>query len=185
MLGGQVFEIERVKGKKSLVLPLNQLKEALQALENAGEEGKLAQAGGLKAKVKIGGSWLLAGERADLVFNLVRRLNLTPLKEDQWNRKANLSVNSPEETAQLIRSLDLILRVAEAKSKSKELGFICLFSDGRGSYWFKVSRGFATALNESISSLETLIDETSGSLSAEEKAHLSIIYRKLADLYNQ
>ena len=184
-LGGQVFEIERVKGKKSLVLPLNQLKQVLQALENAGEEGKLAQAGGLKAKVKIGGSWLLAGERADLVFNLVRRLNLTPLKEDQWNRKANLSVNSPEETAQLIRSLDLILRVAEAKSKSKELGFICLFSDGRGSYWFKVSRGFATALNESISSLETLIDETSGSLTEEEKAHLSNVYRKLADLYNQ
>jgi hypothetical protein len=185
VLGGQVFEIERVKGKKSLILPLNQLKEALQALENAGEEGKLAQAGGLKAKVKIGGSWLLSGERADLVFNLVRRLNLTPIKENQWNRKANLSVNSPEETTQLIQSLDLILRVAEAKSKSKELGFICLFSDGRGSYWFKVSRGFATALNESLSSLETLIDETSGSLTEEEKAHLSIIYRKLADLYNQ
>lgn len=185
VLGGQVFEIERVKGKKALILPLPQLKQALQALENAGEEGKLAQAGGLKAKVKIGGSWLLAGERADLVFYLARHLNLTPLKEDQWNRKANLSVNSPEETAQLIRSLDLILRVAEAKSKSKELGFICLFSDGRGSYWFKVSRGFATALNESISSLETLIDETSGSLTEEEKAHLSNVYRKLADLYNQ
>ena len=53
VLGGQVFEIERVKGKKSLILPLSQLKQALQALENAGEEGKLAQAGGLKAKVKI------------------------------------------------------------------------------------------------------------------------------------
>ena len=64
------------------------------------------------------------------------------------------------------------------------LGF-SIICDDFPSYWFKVSRGFATALNESLSSLETLIDETSGSLTEEEKAHLSTVYRKVADLYNQ
>lgn len=184
-LGGQTFEIEKVKGKKTLILPLNQLKEALQALESHDEGGKLAQVGGLRAKVRVKGSWLLAGERADLVLHLARHLDLNPIGEDQWNRKVNLSINSPQETERLLQGLDVILRVAEAKSKSKELGFICLFSDGRGSYWFKVSRGFATALNESLSSLETLIDETSGSLSDSEKARLGAVYRRLSDLYNQ
>ena len=87
-------------------------------------------------------------------------------------------------TDSLIKSLDLILRVAIAKQKSKELGFICLLTDGRGTYWQKVSRGFATALNESLSSLETLIDEATGILTEEQKLKLNSVYRKLNDLYD-
>lgn len=48
-----------------------------------------------------------------------------------------------------------------------------------------MSRGFATALNESLSSLESLIDETSGSITEQQKSRLSTVYRRLADLYNQ
>lgn len=189
--GGQTFQIEKFKGKKTVDLPLPQLQEALGAVESTvdveatGDDGRLSQIGKLRARVKIGGSWLLAGERADLVLRLARQLNLKPVDEKRWSRKENLSVTSQEQVEKLLANLDLVLRVAEAKSKSKELGFICLYSDGRGSYWFKVSRGFATALNESLSSLESLIDETSGSISEEQKSHLSTIYRKLADLYNQ
>lgn len=189
--GGQTFQIEKFKGKKTVDLPLPQLQEALGAaeatvaVEATNDEGRLSQIGKLRARVKIGGSWLLAGERADLVLRLARQLDLKPVDEKRWSRKENLSVTSQEQVEKLLANLDLVLRVAEAKSKSKELGFICLYSDGRGSYWFKVSRGFATALNESLSSLESLIDETSGSISEEQKSHLSTIYRKLADLYNQ
>ena len=189
--GGQTFEIEKFKGKKTLNLPLNQLQEALRALEASGaveatsDEGRLSQIGGLRARVKVGGSWLLAGERADLVLRLARQLDLRPVDEKQLNRRENLSVMDPQQAEKLLSSLDLVLRVAEARSKSRELGFICLYSDGRGSYWFKVSRGFATALNESLSSLESLIDETSGSISEQQKSRLSTVYRRLADLYNQ
>lgn len=189
--GGQTFEIEKFKGKKTLNLPLPQLLEALRAVEASGtveatdDEGRLSQIGGLRARVKVGGSWLLAGERADLVLRLARQLDLRPVDEKKWSRKENLSVTNQEQAEKLLASLDLVLRVAEAKSKSKELGFICLYSDGRGSYWFKVSRGFATALNESLSSLESLIDETSGSISEQQKSRLSTVYRRLADLYNQ
>ena len=189
--GGQTFEIEKFKGKKTLNLPLNQLQEALRALEASGaveatsDEGRLSQIGGLRARVKVGGSWLLAGERADLVLRLARQLDLRPVDEKRLNRRENLSVMDPQQAEKLLSSLDLVLRVAEARSKSRELGFICLYSDGRGSYWFKVSRGFATALNESLSSLESLIDETSGSISEQQKSRLSTVYRRLADLYNQ
>ena len=183
--GGHSFEIEKFKGKKTLNLPLNQLQEALRALEGSGEEGRLAQIGGLRARVTVGGSSLLAGERADLVLRLARQLDLRPVGEKRLNRRENLSVMDPQQAEKLLSSLDLVLRVAEARSKSRELGFICLYSDGRGSYWFKVSRGFATALNESLSSLESLIDETSGSITEQQKSRLSTVYRRLADLYNQ
>ena len=183
--GGHSFEIEKFKGKKTLNLPLNQLQEALRALETSGDEGRLSQIGGLRARVTVGGSSLLAGERADLVLRLARQLDLRPVDEKRLNRRENLSVMDPQQVEKLLSSLDLVLRVAEARSKSRELGFICLYSDGRGSYWFKVSRGFATALNESLSSLESLIDETSGSITEQQKSRLSTVYRRLADLYNQ
>ncbi len=186
-IGGQTFEIEKFKGKKTAVLPLERLRAAVQGLEASGEGGRIAQIGGLRARVTVGGSSLLAGERADLVLRLARQLDLRPVDEKRLNRRVNLSVTSQEDTERLLSSLDLVLRVAEAKSKSKskELGFVCLYSDGRGSYWFKVSRGFATALNESLSSLESLIDETSGSITEQQKSRLSTVYRRLADLYNQ
>ena len=61
--------------------------------------------------------------------------------------------------------------------------YLSLFTNGKGVYWFKVSRGFPTALNESLSSLETLIDETAIALSSEQKTKVNLIYRKLNSLY--
>jgi hypothetical protein len=73
--------------------------------------------------------------------------------------------------------------VTVAKDKSKELGFICLFTDGAGQYWFKCSRGFHTALNESIASLEALIDETADTLDASSKETVNTLYRKLNSFF--
>ncbi|AEE16827.1 helicase-related protein [Treponema brennaborense] len=179
-IGGTDFAVEKIKGKKNVILPFAQLQNAL---ANERDESRLAQTGGLRAKIKINGYELLAGEKAELVFRLAKALDLTPLDDKDWNRKLNVQLSREGDAAQLIRALDLILKTATAKTKSKELGFICLFTDGHGSYWFKVSRGFATALNESLSSLETLIDETAGTLDDTQKTKLNAIYRKLNDLY--
>ncbi len=180
-IGGITFEIQKQKGKKTVLFPWGQLQTALQQEH---EESKLNQYGGLKAAVQIKDKILLNGEKAELIFRLARQLNLTPISEKSWNRKLNLNISDPEQLEKLYGSLQLILRVAEAKAKSKELGFICLYTDGRDSYWYKVSRGFSTALNESISSLETLIDETSGLLSDSQKTILNTVYRKLNDIYS-
>ena len=58
------------------------------------------------------------------------------------------------------------------------------FTDGNGTYWFKVSRGFATALNESLSSLEKFIDDTKDiGLSPAQKEKVNIVYRVLNSFY--
>jgi hypothetical protein len=61
------------------------------------------------------------------------------------------------------------------------LGFICLFNDGGGNYRFKCSRGFHTSLNESLASLESLIDEMSGEVDVEKKRIVNQCYRRLSD----
>ena len=76
------------------------------------------------------------------------------------------------------------MRVTVAKSSSKELGFVCLFTDGNGTYWFKVSRGFTTALNESLSSLEKLVDDAEDlNLDYASKEKINMIYRLVNSIY--
>lgn len=179
-IGGCSFEIQKSKGKKLLALPFEKFRDALFE-EN--DENKLAQIGGLKGKLILNHHELLANEKVELICKVVKNLNLSPLSENQFSRKMNIDISQNGGTDTLLSALDFVLRVTVAKSKTKELGFISLFTNGQGIYWFKVSRGFPTALNESLSSLETLIDETAVALSPGQKEKVNVIYRKLNSLY--
>ncbi|GHV84848.1 ATP-dependent helicase HrpA [Spirochaetia bacterium] len=76
-------------------------------------------------------------------------------------------------------------KAAGGKIAGKELGFIALFTDGAGRYWFRCSRGFHTALNESTASLEALIDELGDEVDVNVKHEVNLAYRKLADLLGE
>ena len=84
----------------------------------------------------------------------------------------------------LVDNLDHVLQVAIPKGKDKRLGFVTLYTDGSGVFWFRVSKGFHTALNESISSLESLADAASdASVSPAAKEKIGAIYRKLSAFF--
>ncbi|MBQ1833243.1 MAG: DEAD/DEAH box helicase [Treponema sp.] len=182
--GGQKFEYEKVKGKKTIVLPLEKLKKAAAAEENLPHELE-----NVHATVMVrGNNPLLINEKLSLIFSVVKNLNLEPLTEKQWARNMNLYIKDEtcgkENLESLISNLGAIMRITTAKRSSKEFGFICLFTDGCGTYWFKVSRGFSTAQNESLSSLEKLIDDTKDAeLGPAEKEKINMIYRMVNSLY--
>ena len=156
-LGGFLFPTKKIKGKKTALFPLEQLLEALKVEKN---KNKLNNAGQMRGSVitSDNGS-ILNGEKASLIFDIASVVDLRPIPEKKWNRHMNVDVNDPIQKEQLIDSLAFILRTAIAKQKGREYGFITLYNNGNGSYWFKVSRGFSTALMETHSSLETLIEE--------------------------
>ncbi len=178
MLGGETFKIKTIKGKKYVMLPLESLQKV--NLEQEKPE-RLVQAGKLRTKVTIGEYTLLQGEKLSLVLLLAKELDLHPMNESDWKRQLN--VGFVEQGDVLISSLKWILRTVVAKQKSKELGFVGLFTDGRGNYWYSVSRGFTTSLNESLSSLESLIDECAATATEEQIEIINNIYRKLSNLY--
>ena len=181
-LGGVVFNIEKIKGKKTVILPLAELQKAAPAIADE-DAGKLKQFAKLHGKVIIKGKPLLSGEKMELIMTLAQKIDLAPVGEANWNRKLNIRLGEDAGAEEeLVKSLSSVLRVAEAKKS--EYGFVTLFTDGNGTYWFKVSRGFSTALNESLSSLEALVDETSVSLSESQKAIANAVYRKLHELYD-
>ena len=178
IIGGIAFTVEKIKGKKHLIMPYPLLQRAAEADE---DPGRLAQAGKLRVKVEYGKHSLLTGERLSLALRVVKETDLRPLDETEWERTLNLCF--AEKTEKLIAALPVILRTAPVKKGGKEIGFIGLCTDGRGTYRFKVSKNFGTALNTSLSSLEVLIDEAPDSLSETQKAVLNRLYRKLNDLY--
>lgn len=181
VLGGQSFKIDKFKGKKTLILPWTQFRTALAAEH---DENLIAQISGLRGKVVLQHNYtLLDGEKMEVIIKATKILNLEPIEESKWQRKINCTISDGEQLAKLVNMLDCVMRVTVAKASSRELGFICLFTDGNGTYWFKVSRGFSTALNESLSSLEKLIDDTDADMSPAQKEKVNIIYRVLNSLY--
>ncbi|HIW35676.1 MAG TPA: ATP-dependent RNA helicase, partial [Candidatus Treponema faecavium] len=100
-----------------------------------------------------------------------------------WKRKLSVHIEDADAVQTLIGALDAVLRVARIKAGGKALGFICLYTDGHGSYWFKAVRSFSGALQESIASLESLIDDTIGLASDAQKERISTVYRRLTELF--
>lgn len=155
--GSYLFETKKIKGKKIAILPLEQF---IQAVKEEKNKEKLNACRDLRGKIETRDKGtLLEGEKLSLIIDIAKNIDLIPLSEKKWNRRLNVNIYEPIQKEQLIDSLDSILKIAIAKQKSREYGFICLFTDGKGNYWFKVSRGFSTALTESHSSLEVLIEE--------------------------
>jgi hypothetical protein len=76
--------------------------------------------------------------------------------------------------------MDSLVKPARWKKNSKELGFLGLFTDGEGNYWLRCLRGFHTSLNESLASLEALIDEMGDDVDVEMKHVVNQAYRRLA-----
>ncbi len=181
-LGGTDFDFKKIKGKKTVQLPWKTFRPAILLEKN---ENLLAQIAGMRGTILMqGGFKLLDGEKMEIIMKAAKTLNLDPIEEKTWPRKMNLNIHEGDSIKNLIRNVEFIMRVTVAKSASKEYGFICLFTDGNGTYWFKVSRGFATAINESISSLEKLIDDAEDkNLDEAEKEKINMVYRLLNSMY--
>ncbi len=180
-LGEEVFATKKIKGKKTALMELDKL---LRAISREKDEHKLKTAGQMAATVIMRDKGtLLEGEKLSLILKLSEVLELNPVREDTWNRKQNIFLCDEASKRQVLASVSLILKVALAKQKNREYGFITLYTDGKGNYWLKVSRGFSTALNESLSSMETLIEEESVVWNEEEKEVISSVIGKLNSLY--
>jgi ATP-dependent helicase HrpA len=72
--------------------------------------------------------------------------------------------------------LQELLRPCRLKKRSSKLGFASLLTDGQGSYWFKGSRNYLTALKESLYSLETLADASE----VPDRDAVGALYRELS-----
>ena len=175
-IGNEVFEIETVKGKKQVILPWDKLKVVLKGIKP--ENSNLYK--GLRGVVIIEDKYkLLAGEKLKLILSLAPYLGIDDSLKRKWFSKAGF--NSSPNLDQLLEILPELVKPALWKPEKRELGFICLYNNGRGSYQVRCSRGFHTSLNESLASVENLIDELGDDIDIEKKHIVNQCYRRLSD----
>jgi len=175
-IGSEVFEIETVKGKKQVILPWEKLKNVIPQIGS--ETASMYK--NLRAVIVLDSRYrLLAGEKLRLILSLLPSLELDDAPNvDRFGRER---FNSSSNLDELLAVMPNLLKPALWKQGKKELGFICLFTDGNGNYRLGCSRGFNTSLNESLASVETLIDELGDDVDLEKKHIVNQAYRRLAD----
>ncbi|MDR2364077.1 MAG: ATP-dependent RNA helicase [Spirochaetaceae bacterium] len=171
-IGNEVFDIETIKGKKLVRLPWERLSKLKENVPDALYKG-------LKGTIIVAGGYtLLAGEKLSLILSLISSLDIDGALNRSWPRKAGFNVR--ENPGEILSRLPDLVNPAIWKQGKKELGFICLFTDGNGNYWFRCSRGFHTSLNESLAALETLIDDLGDASDGETKGVVNRTYRRLS-----
>jgi ATP-dependent helicase HrpA len=177
-IASEVFDLAPDKKKKKVVeLEWPRLRKVREELDR----DSLSLYKGLKGVVLLGRQRLLDGERLDLILKIAPWLDLDADLSREWPRRRNFSAS--EGLPELIAALGHVMQVSRAKDKTGELGFVALFTDSEGSYWFRCSRGFHTALNESVASLECLVDELGEDTSDEDREKVSALYRKLSSFF--
>ena len=173
-ISGEVFEIQTIKGKKTAMLPWEKLSAII---ENLPSETVYK---GMRGNITVNGQYsLLSGEKLSLILSIAPSLDLDCALSRKLPEKKNL--NLAEHLPVLLKNLDRLVQPSIWKKGAKELGFLTLHTDSNGSYWFRSSRGFHTSLNESMASLEALIDEL-GDANNEVKQAVNNCYRRLSEL---
>jgi hypothetical protein len=130
--------------------------------------------------VEIGDFVLLNGERLSTVLRIGKHIERAPEIRRDWVGKLSFTV--PQQAADLVEMLPSILQLAPAKRNAKNLGFLALYGHADGKYWFKPNRSFFNAVQESLASLEQLIDELDEAGKDGYSAQVGATYRRLLDI---
>ncbi|MDR3355559.1 MAG: ATP-dependent RNA helicase [Spirochaetaceae bacterium] len=180
-ISDEVFEIENVKGRKRVVLPWERLSRIRdEAKRLAAAPASVALFKGLKGCVTLDGKYrLLDGEKLDLILRLSGSLEMDGALNRDWPRKKEFL--TARDLPALLDFLPQILQPVLWKNGKRELGFICISNNGAGAYRATCSRGFHTALNESISSVESLIDDLGENVSVDDKNIVNQTFRRLSE----
>lgn len=178
-IGSGVFPVELDKKKKKIaVLEWDALREAMGSISS----DDLSAFRGMRGTVRSKHRRLLDGEKLDVILRVAAWIDPERDLDRKWPRGRTFAV--ADEAAALVDALAHVLKVSEWKKGNPELGFVGLFNDGAGSYWFRVSRGVMTAINESLASLEALVDDLGEAADPDAKEKVGVLYRRLRAFFD-
>ena len=177
-LGRHSFELKPYKNKKKLaVLPWPALKTALKDLSSFQPESHAR----MKGVVLWNNYEFLRGVRLPLIIAIMK--DMDPDRDFISKGLPRAGFKEADQTDALCGHLDKLLKLSPLTKKGQrgnQLGFVGLESDGRGQYWFRVNRSWGGALENSLSSLEMLMDSVA--LQNKKVKNLNATYRRLTDL---
>ena len=173
-IGGAVFPIRVLKGgKKTVYMEWASLEPLLKNLPPGGFPG----AKNLRGAILWDGREIMSGMRFSSVVSLAQHIHPERGVWEEWPSKRTFRFST--EARELAGHLHRLLTLCPMKESSKRLGFLTLFTDGKGAYWFRSEKSLNTARLESLASLESLADEEGEGLDREERDRIAKLYREL------
>ncbi|MBA7626784.1 ATP-dependent RNA helicase HrpA [subsurface metagenome] len=178
-IGREEFKIELEKGnRKTVLLPWARIRALMEKTDWA----LLPDYKNLKGKILYRDYEILSGVRLKTILYLVTKINP---EQGIIERVSGATFSFRLNGSGLTKEIKNLLRMCRLNKNSRKLGFVALYTDGSGNYWFKGIRSFSTALSESLASLENLADEPEGRLKSSERRQINELYRKLSELVDQ
>ncbi|HEB29471.1 MAG TPA: ATP-dependent RNA helicase [Spirochaetes bacterium] len=176
-IGTEKFEIALDKKKnKIVILPFEKLRKVISGVDPVNVQDYK----GLRGKVVVEGYELLRGMSLSRILSVVPKLQGMNSIVEKWPR--GIHYEYMRDAYELLRFLPNLLFPCKKSGKNKYLGFLTLITDGGGNYWYSGYRDYIQALEESVSSLESLTDEDINILTGEQEARLNEAYRRLMEL---
>ncbi len=173
-IGGTVFPIRILKGgKKTVFMDW----DALKPLLNESKPPAFQGIRNLRGVILWEGREICSGMKLGAIISLAPQMRPERGVWEDWPSKQTFRFKS--DARELAGSLHRLLTLCPMKESSKRLGFLTLYTDGKGSYWFRSEKSLNTARLESLASLESLADEEGEEWGAEEREKIARLYGEL------
>ena len=176
-IGNERFEIEYGKKKRKIaVLPFEKIQSALSSMDIS----LLQDYRGMRGRVIYRGGEILGGMNLNRILQIIPKLGFLDRIVEKWPKGAHFEYM--RDSYQIVRYIPSLLQPCRKTKSKNKFGFLTLVTDGNGEYWYSGYRDFVQALEESVSSLESLIDEDINILSGEQEKTVNEAYRHLTEI---
>ena len=179
-IGSQAFDVKVIKGGRKMVsMEWEKLRPVLQEISPA----TLPSYRNLRGTVLWDGREIFPGMKLDVILSLAPYLHTEEGVWETWPQGRSYSPSS--NGAQLCEHLPRLLCLCPLQKKSKRLGFLTLYTDWKGSYWFKPEKSLLTARTETMASLESLAEESDDALQPGDREAVHRLYHLISEMLEE
>ena len=178
--GEEVFPVGVIKGgRKMVVMEWEKLRPVLQQLA----PGSLPSFKNIFGVVMWDGREIFHGMKLSSILSLAPYLHT---EEGVWeNWPSGVQFHFSKDGRKLCSYLPRLLCLCPLKGASKRLGFLTLYADWKGNYWFKSEKSLLTARQETLASLEAIADEPEKLLHPEDKETAARLYHLISEMLEE
>jgi ATP-dependent helicase HrpA len=179
-IGSEAFPVKVIKGGRKLVsLDWQKLRPLLKEISPA----SLPPYKNLRATIVWDGREILSGMKLGAVLSLAPYIHTEEGVWETWPQGTTYSFASNGK--EICRHLPRLLCLCPLQKKARSIGFLTLYTDWKGNYWFRSEKSLLTARTESLASLERIADEPGDSLSPEDRETVARLYHLISDMLEE
>jgi ATP-dependent helicase HrpA len=175
-IGEQVFALRTIKGGRKLVtMEWERLRPVLQEISPS----NLPSFKNLRGTIVWSGYEIFTAMKLGTILTLAPYLHTEEGIWEEWPAGKTFSFASSGK--ELCADLHRLLCLCPLQKSSKRLGFLTLYTDWKGNYWFKSEKSLLTARTETLASLESLADEP-GLADATDRETVARLYHLISEM---